>query len=474
MIGKLDPTRKKSIVIGGGIAGLIAAYRLVQAGQTVQIYEKSNRLGGLIQTRVLDAGLPSMRLAETAAHSFLASPDVLKFCEELAVDCVQVRPGCKGRFVLWRGRARSLPGGIFGLLGPIGFLGLLFRVLLARFRAPGNLRAWGDRHLGRRATDLLLVPFLRGIYGARPDDLNVEMTFPRLVGLPGHSLASRWIGEKITRRVKVPAALDRRARSKMVAPRLGMESLVRALEAKLRASGRCEIFLGQELDPGVLNTRLGPNSSDANWVFALPAPALCEIVARIETLEGIEPTFSASLRRVKQVPLTTITVFVKDSVFRRGAPKGVGILIPEAEKGRQCLGILFNSSSWEGRVGESSAPAKDTRSPAKDAISSATPDARSSYTMMFSSSAPLPDDLVRREFQAVLQSWGCRLSDDGPANDGWETHPTSWPRALPVYGDDLRAAWDAASQGFFAKPGRVWFSNSTGQISLRGMIETRF
>ncbi|HZM98224.1 MAG TPA: hypothetical protein VFB70_02470, partial [Pyrinomonadaceae bacterium] len=47
-----------------------------------------------------------------------------------------------------------------------------------------------------------------------------------------------------------------------------------------------------------------------------------------------------------------------------------------------------------------------------------------------------------------------------------------WPAALPQYGSDLPAVWQCARDTWCTTPGRMLFGNYTGQISLRGMIES--
>ena len=59
---------KKIKIIGGGVSGLFAAYNLIKLGHEVEIFEKSNRVGGLIQTLHLDWGV-----VETAANGVLNS-----------------------------------------------------------------------------------------------------------------------------------------------------------------------------------------------------------------------------------------------------------------------------------------------------------------------------------------------------------------------------------------------------------------
>lgn len=45
------PQGERVAIVGGGVAGLVAAYRLSQAGRPVTLYEASNRLGGRMFTR---------------------------------------------------------------------------------------------------------------------------------------------------------------------------------------------------------------------------------------------------------------------------------------------------------------------------------------------------------------------------------------------------------------------------------------
>ena len=47
-----------------------------------------------------------------------------------------------------------------------------------------------------------------------------------------------------------------------------------------------------------------------------------------------------------------------------------------------------------------------------------------------------------------------------------------WRRAIPRYSVELPAVWRKARETWCAEPGRVLFGNYTGQVSLRGMIES--
>jgi hypothetical protein len=45
-------------------------------------------------------------------------------------------------------------------------------------------------------------------------------------------------------------------------------------------------------------------------------------------------------------------------------------------------------------------------------------------------------------------------------------------QAIPYYNDDLLDLWKVAEEGWCLKPGHLLFGNYTGQVSLRGMIES--
>ena len=67
------------VIIGGGIAGLTAAYELSKSGHKVTLFEKDAELGGQVRTfTVGDA-----RLEAFYHHIFTGDVDVIKLIEEL-------------------------------------------------------------------------------------------------------------------------------------------------------------------------------------------------------------------------------------------------------------------------------------------------------------------------------------------------------------------------------------------------------
>lgn len=432
MIGRIDPAHREVTIVGAGVAGLLAAYQLDKKGYRVTLLEAEKRAGGLIRTVQTELGM-----AESAAHSVLAASAFAELCQELRVELIPVRKGSKARFVWRAGKMRKVP---FGVLG----IGEIFRAMIRAYfvlaeRSPSQgqtLESWAKRHLGQRVLDYLIGPFVRGIYAARPSELGVKAAFPALQIPVGHSVLSYFLAKKITRRGRFqrPASGAAKARRpRMMAPRNGMGALIQALERHL------ESRLGERFKKGV---KVSEIPQAPNVVLAVPAYVAADL------LRAADPTLGQALAEVSYTPLVSTAVFVRNEAFTRPV-RGVGVLIPEVEK-RKCLGILFDSSSFENRV--------------KDETK------YSAFTVMLGGSAQAQwaeasdseiVDAVNEELRAIL---GMRGSAE-------QIEIFRWKRAIPKYSPELERTWELARASWCSEPGRVLFGNYTGQVSLRGMAE---
>jgi oxygen-dependent protoporphyrinogen oxidase len=418
MLGTLDSSKKDVTIIGAGIAGLLLANQLDQLGYEVTLLEASQRAGGLLGTEKTEHGI-----SETGPHSLLVSHEVESQFRELRVPLVPVEE--KSRYVFRGGKIRKFP------LKPWEAVIALFRayfILADRAYKPEELtlERWSLRHLGRAGLEYLLTPFVRGIYGAEPGEVLIGAAFPMLKIEWGNSLLSQFIWR--WRRLNP----EQRARRQMMAPQQGMGQLVSALEAKLKER------LGGRFRLGFPVSKL-PHAG--NLVICTPAAAAAQLVAREE------PQIAEALLRIRYAPLISVTVFVDGSRVPQNV-KGVGVLVPKVEK-RDTLGILFNSSAFQGRAQGGSA----------------------SFTIMLGGTSnpeilKLGDDelraLIEKEFAAVLGiSGGIR-----------EIVIHKHEKAVPIYDHELTDAWDVARRTWCSTPGQLLFGNYTGQVSLRGMIET--
>ena len=438
MIGTFDAGRREATVVGAGVAGMLAAYALDRAGYEVTLLEERERAGGLIETVRDEYGM-----AERAAHSLLASPAVVEFCRDLGVGLAEIRPDSRARFVVRGGRLRKFPLG-FG-----ESLGVLRHAAFARAGEGAStldLDAWGRTHLGGAAVEYLLTPFVRGIYGAEPAQLGIAAAFPALSVAPGRTLLGSMLGKAFRRPTKNGNGKDagkvsahgngakKKERRRIVAPRYGMGDVVTRLERRL------EERLGGRFRRGV---RVEGMPDAPNVVIATPAYAAAGLLA------PLAPELGRALLGVRYTPIVSVTAFYPKEALTRPA-KGVGALVP-AKEGRTSLGVLFTSSSFEGRVNDES-----------NYVSFAVLLGGSTRPEWVNATDSQIREAVRVELAALL----------GVRGEPSRLVISRWPRAIPQYSVELPGVWKTARETWCAAPGRVLFGNYTGQVSLRGMIET--
>lgn len=437
MIGTFDTSRREATVVGAGVAGMLVAHALDKKGYEVTLLEERPRAGGLIQTVRTGHGM-----AERAAHSLLTTEAVVELCGELGVELEEVRREARARFVVRDGGLRRFP------LRPAEALTALGRAAFARAGESADsldLDSWGRKHLGDAAVEYLLTPFVSGVYGALPAELGVEAAFPSLSVAPGRTLLGTMLGRAFGRPVGGGqhaanghagggAKGARKERKRMVAPRFGMGDLTERLERRL------EERLGGRFRKGVA-VREVPDAP--NVIISTPAYAAASL------LETPEPELAGVLRGVKYTPVVSVTAFVRAEALSRPV-KGVGVLAP-AKEGRECLGVLFTSSSFGGRVLDESRYA-------------------SFAVLLGGSSHPEWVDAADEEIERAVRGELAALL--GVRGEPVELVISRWPRAIPRYSVALPAVWRKARETWCARPGRVLFGNYTGQVSLRGMIES--
>jgi oxygen-dependent protoporphyrinogen oxidase len=236
------------VVIGGGIAGLAAAHRLLQSapGTRVTLLETADRLGGTILTERVDEFI-----VEGGPDSFLASkPRGIGLSEEVGIAAtlqgVTHRP--RRAYVLSRGQLHELPEGLSGLvpsrlaplarsrlLSPAGKARVALDYLLPR-RAGQNDESLGGfirRRLGGEAWERLVEPLMAGIYAAHGDQLSLAATFPQLRD------AERQHGSLIrgVRVARAATAALAPAGSAFLTPTGGLGTLVTAIATRLQDGG---------------------------------------------------------------------------------------------------------------------------------------------------------------------------------------------------------------------------------------------
>lgn len=357
-------------VVGGGIAGLAAAWELRRTALAgggavdVRLVEAAPRLGGRMATERRDGFL-----VEAGPDSFVVrKPAAVELAREVGLGerLVGTVPEHQRVWLLRRGRLVEVPPGMGVVpcrLAPVfasevlswrGKLRLSLDLVLPRRRGAGDesLGAFLRRRFGREALEGFAGPLLAGIYSADPETLSLEATFPHFAAIERHR------GSLIR---GLRGAGEGSPTSARVAPLGGMGELVAALAAQLTEGGgdglggRVEVTTGRRvvrLEPGV-----GEGGPAAPWrvvlddgsafladavILALPAFAAAPLVA------PFAPQLAAGLGAVAYVSTATVTLAVREADLGRPLD-GYGFVVPAAE-GRRITAATFSSAKLPGRA----------------------------------------------------------------------------------------------------------------------------
>jgi oxygen-dependent protoporphyrinogen oxidase len=359
---------RRVVIVGGGITGLTAAYRLLRAGRdaagaplAVTLLEARARLGGNIQTERRD-GL----VLDGGPDAFVAArPDATALCKELGIGDRLVGTIEKNRKVYIRqdGVLHPLPEGLV-LAVPTRVLPLaksrLFSwpgkarmgldLVLPRRRSPHDesVGHFIRRRLGQEALERLAEPLLGGIYAGNVDTLSLRATFPQLLELEEKhgSLIRGALAQRAAHKPRPGAP----AASVFTAPLGGMGELVDTLARTVGELGG-EIRVGAEVSAITRGEgarfAVRVQGSDA----AIPADDVLVCTPAFvaaDALDGLDRELTGRLRQIPYVSTATVIV----GYARADVPHPLdasGVIIPKGE-GRRALAATFVTSKWPGRA----------------------------------------------------------------------------------------------------------------------------
>jgi len=328
------------VVVGGGIAGVSAAWFL--RDHDVTVIDGADAVGGKLRTSDV-AGLP---VDEGAEQLLVRRPEAVALAREVGLGDDLVHPVTSSASIWARGSLRPLPArSLLGVPSSVRSLdGVLSRPRLARaavdYVLPGgapvddvSVAAYVGGRLGRAVVDTLVEPLLGGVYAGRADQLSLHATMPQLPRVEGSLLRA------VRRAVPPPsnepvfAALRgglQRLSDAVLAQsgaRLVTGRTVRRLE---RAPSGWRVVHGATVDEQVLE-------ADA-VVVAVPATPAARLLS-----EQV-PSAAVTLAEIDYASVVIVTL-----AFAAGAAAslpGSGYLVPVTAR-RPVKAVTFTSSKWE-------------------------------------------------------------------------------------------------------------------------------
>jgi protoporphyrinogen/coproporphyrinogen III oxidase len=350
-------------VVGGGITGLSAAYRLLQRGVDVSVYEAAQRAGGLLGTECFDGFV-----METGPDSILSEkPWALALAEELGLgaEIIRTQPGAHGAYIVHEGRLARVPEG-FSLMAPTNFVAMArssivslrgkLRMAAEPFLprrtevADESLESYVVRRLGRETFERLAQPLVSGIYGAEPAKLSLAATMPRFLEMERRE-GSVIRGLRARQRsAAARAGLDTESTTAgaryglFAAFRGGMQTLIDALARAL----------GERIQLGHMVTALGRDDDGLNvevrgaWhgydavLIALPAHVAGQVVY------GLNAPLAHKLFEIEYASAVTVSFgFARGDIAH--PLDAYGFVVPAVE-GRQIIASTWASVKYAGRA----------------------------------------------------------------------------------------------------------------------------
>lgn len=371
---------KKVIIIGAGVAGLGAAYKVRRAADaghdvTFALYERDNRLGGKIATEIVEHdgdrfivdGGPDCFLTEKPAIHRIAK--LLGFYDdELPTDDSR-----KKTLILSRGRLHEMPDGVM-MFAPTKFVPFATTGL---FSWPGKIRMGMDlfipkkkvaegelndetlesfvvRRMGRECLDRLAEPLVGGVHASDPAVMSLAATFPRLLEMEQkHGSLMRGF---LDARKKVEAMKKKYPPQPGAKPRTFFTSfnngMMQLVDAMADAAGRDNIQTGVGVQSvtrdaeGRYHVTLADGSTDSGDALIIAT----ESFAAVPLVEQIDPQIAAALSDIPTSSSATVSIAFDESEIGINTD-AFGVLCPLVEE-RALMAATYSSTKWPGRAPE--------------------------------------------------------------------------------------------------------------------------
>ena len=456
-------------IIGGGIAGLAAAYELDKAraaGAAVEytLFEERPRLGGSLASEIVDGAV-----LERGPDSFLTEkPAAAELCRELGLggELIPSNDAARKTYIVTRNRLVALPDGLMFLvptkLVPTALTRLFsvrtkMRMALELLIPPRpsegdeSVAALVKRHFGQEAVDRLADPLLSGIYGGDATQLSAQTVLPRLVEMETKygSLTRGMLAAHRKMRAMAKSSSDGASRGGAIftALRGGMGQLVDAITQRLDADSVRTSTSVNGIEKTAQGWKIAAGGASENFdalIMAAPAWTAGELLTPVDAELGAE---------LGGIPYSSsITVnLVYDETKIGPLPDGFGFLVPAVE-GRAMLACTFVHRKFLGRT------------PPGKAVFRAFLGGMKRTDLLAESDQALVE-IVRREMREILgaKTFGAKVEPEF-------AQVTRWRRAMAQYAVGHKARMQRVNARVAVLPGLRLVGNAYDGIGVPDCI----
>lgn len=352
---------KRIAIVGGGIAGLSAAYELElarRAGAEVEyeLFEASERLGGVLKTVEFDGCI-----AEAGPDSFLTTkPWARDLAKEVGLEgeLIHSQDHSRKTYILNRGKLVPMPEGLMMMVPtqvkpmlatPLLSLGTKLKMGMEYLAPPAPLAEGQDesvasfvsRHYGEETVTQLADPLLAGVYGGSASKLSVRAVLPMFVEMEKkhRSLSRGVLSMRKPASSSAPAPLFTSLRG-------GMQQLSDAVARQLRSvsirTGSPITRIERRANGWSLFTAAG--ESKVNGLI-LAAPAYIQV----ELLRPVDNALGEQLSRIDYS--SSVVVAMTFNASEVALPGGFGFLVPKTEN-KRIMACTFVHNKFAGRAPE--------------------------------------------------------------------------------------------------------------------------
>lgn len=363
-------------VVGAGVSGLAAAYRLKAEGVAVTVFEAESNSGGKIKSFsedgfVWEKGPNTMTESDVEVSRII---DGLHLREKQQYPVKQSK-----RYIVRNGQPELLPS------NPLAFLGSKLLSAQAKFHIIFEPFLWSrkkldesqpftkdesvgdflERHVGREVVDFMVDPFVAGTSGSDPNSLSMRHAFPDVWRIEERygSLIVGAIKSSVARKKSNLRASKSKSR-KSFSFVGGMQTLTDAIsefigQDNLRYNATVSsLACNQQGNPlrdswGIsLSSDSYDSKNQANLNF--DAVIMTVPLSDFQQMQVCKDGKPYSLKLVPKVIYQPLSVLVM--AFKKQDVKhpldGFGVLVPSKEQvnGLQTLGTLFSSSMFPDRA----------------------------------------------------------------------------------------------------------------------------